>query len=321
MKRRLIIAGAIVVVLGVAAALVLPGLLYTRCIVEGTSVDTPSGPRAIESLNPGDDVMTSAGAGRVVAVHTAWSLRHLVIRLDGHELRATAAHPISTPSGWREAGALREGDVVRTIDGSRRIDSVSAAWSLSRVFDLEVEPTPDFFASGVLVHNKSSPQRSASVSLKTLATAQADFRSNDRDEDRLQNFWVADVRGLYSIVPKSGEPEIKLIEPSIAMADSAPRPGAGGTTYAPPPFEASPKSSYHFRALTHYVDENGRRTAYDEGNGRCFGRYGFIAHPVNPKFESFIMCETITIWRKQLNGAVIDTFPRDPAAEGWTKLD
>src|SRR6185295_12735465 len=66
-----------------------------------------------------------------------------------------------------------------------------------------------------------SNERRAIVSLKTLASAQTDFRANDRDQDGKANFWRADIAGLYALAPGEG-PAIKLIELSLAAADDRP---------------------------------------------------------------------------------------------------
>ncbi len=38
--------------------------------------------------------------------------------------------------------------------------------------------------------------------MKTLSAAAEDFRGNDRDGNRIQDFWTADVSGLYGIEPR-----------------------------------------------------------------------------------------------------------------------
>ncbi len=95
-------------------------------------------------------------------------------------------------------------------------------------------------------HGRSN-ERNASASLKTVATAEADFRSNDRDRNGKEDFWRADVAGLYTTVPKGGgEPDaIKLIELSIAAADD--RPVTDIAKY----FRRGPKAGYWFRAIRH----------------------------------------------------------------------
>src|SRR6185436_15892203 len=72
-------------------------------------------------------------------------------------------------------------------------------------------------------HNEAS----AAASLKTLMSAEADFRANDRDANKVNDFWVADVAALYGLVPATGGESIKLIELSVAAADAAPLSKSG----------------------------------------------------------------------------------------------
>src|SRR4029450_1021468 len=74
-----------------------------------------------------------------------------------------------------------------------------------------------------------SNDRTASVGLKILVTAETDFRANDRDGNRLNDYWTGDVKGLYTltsaVVPGAKanstlDPSIKLIELSMAAADA-----------------------------------------------------------------------------------------------------
>src|SRR5688572_3806154 len=60
---------------------------------------------------------------------------------------------------------------------------------------------------GLMSSQRASNESGASASLKTLASAQADFRQNDRDGNKVQDFWTADVAGLYGVVP-AGETEM-----------------------------------------------------------------------------------------------------------------
>lgn len=82
----------------------------------------------------------------------------------------------------------------------------------------------------LLNSHRSANERNASGSLKSLATAQADFRSNDRDINRVQDFWTGDVAGLFSIddastgaAPPSA---IRLIDLGLALADLSTMPGS-----------------------------------------------------------------------------------------------
>lgn len=160
--------------------------------------------------------------------------------------------------------------------------------------------------------------------LKTLATAQADFRSYDRDNDGVANFWVRDVYGLFALCPRGGpatsELMIKLVEPSLASADAArptPRDGEAAVEIAVGSY--SPKNGYVFIAMTH--DATGR--PYDDGSGRNFGKYGFCAYPIDAsdRHPTFIMDETLDVYRKDTRGAPVLRWPAHPEAEGWRRLD
>lgn len=316
---------------------VLPLFTRTSCVVEGTPIDTPGGPRAIETLEVGDEVWTMGpgGArrtGQIRAIHPARADGHLEISVSGgFVLSVTPPHPVATSVGWTPASQLAPGDEVRTEEGLRAVTSVRDVSASVRVYDLEVEPNPNFYAGGVLVHNKSTNQRNASATLKTLATAQADFRSNDRDEDGESAYWVADVRGLYSIRAANGE-AIKLIERYTAGADSAPQVNAGNTVYVdlphddgvPEGIESSPKANYWYKVLKYYVDDRGRKQRYDQGNGRSRLNFGFLAFPddYGPYGDvSFIINEANTMYVKDLKGKSVDTFPADPLGAGWKKMD
>src|SRR5438045_5872144 len=72
--------------------------------------------------------------------------------------------------------------------------------------------------------NRAENERAASTALKSLTSAEAEFRANDRDSNQVNDFWTGDVAGLYYTRPNSSPvgPEIKLIERAIAEADAAP---------------------------------------------------------------------------------------------------
>ena len=78
---------------------------------------------------------------------------------------------------------------------------------------------------GLLTSGRASNDRSSEALLKILSCAEYDFRSNDRDWNHVNDFWVADVSGLYRIFA-NGE-TIKLIEMAVAVADAWQHHGIG----------------------------------------------------------------------------------------------
>jgi hypothetical protein len=153
---------------------------------------------------------------------------------------------------------------------------------------------------------------SAAAFLKTIVSAEVDFRSNDRGEIHVHDFWVKDVAGLYGIDPGKGP--IKLVVLDLAQADWT----AGKGTYKAVT-EQKPYIGYCFATLKRYR-ENGKSIAYDSGTGRNPERFGLGAFPVEYGAATkltFIVNEKNTIFSKDTQGNPPEEFPEDPAKEGW----
>ena len=158
-----------------------------------------------------------------------------------------------------------------------------------------------------LTKSSGGNERNASASLKTIASAQADFRGNDRDGNRVQDFWRPDIQGLYSLKPEGSEEMIKLIEISVAGADG--RPSTPVDVFAVP----APKAGYWYRAMR-FKDEKDPDP----------DRFAAIAYPDSRSAGRlmFILSHDNTIFRKEVgDGPVPEIYPDDPLKEGWTKLD
>src|SRR5438552_3594699 len=106
-------------------------------------------------------------------------------------------------------------------------------------------------------------ERNASATLKSLASAEADFRANDRDVNHVNDFWVADVGGLYRV--DAGQGALRLIELSAATADAkpcVPLDKAGALPRAAKEHASklavagkpSPKAGYWFAVVEKYQD-------------------------------------------------------------------
>jgi hypothetical protein len=151
--------------------------------------------------------------------------------------------------------------------------------------------------------------RTSSTSLKTLSSAQADFRANDRDHDGVNQFWRGDVSGLYTTVAADGT-AIKLIELSVAAADD--RPKTDILKYAP----RTAKAGYWYRAIR-YLDEDPK--APDPN------RFAYCAFPDSPSAGKymFIVNENNTIFRAAANNSRgIEFFPTDEELKtSWSKVD
>jgi prepilin-type N-terminal cleavage/methylation domain-containing protein len=210
---------------------------------------------------------------------------------------------------------------------------------------------------GLLASQRASNERNASTSLKTITAAEADFRSNDRDGNKVNDFWTANVAGLYTMtsgaitgaIPNSTtDPSIKLIDLSLASADADSNMiSAGGenlsiTNFALP----SPKAQHWYNALV--SDGNGVAPdnvyRQDTGGTPVMGtvhnlwRFAFTCWPDSASAGKFIYIvdENNTIHRSALTSSVkptlasppgtalspYDVYPSDTNLKSfWAKLD
>ncbi|HZE97014.1 MAG TPA: DUF2950 family protein [Planctomycetota bacterium] len=153
-------------------------------------------------------------------------------------------------------------------------------------------------------------ERNASTILKTITSAQADFRANDRDGDGVPQFWRGDIAGLYTLTPLGGGPAIKLIELSLACADE--RPVTNLSPYGVP--EA--KAGYWFRALRHT----------DERTLDAAARFAAEAHPARYPTSgkyTYVVDENNTVYRADLgHGRGVVVFPTESELKTrWSKFD
>ncbi len=56
----------------------------------------------------------------------------------------------------------------------------------------------------IVVSRRTEREKRAYAALKTITSAEADMRSNDRDGNLVNDFWTADVYALYGLIPASG---------------------------------------------------------------------------------------------------------------------
>jgi hypothetical protein len=155
-----------------------------------------------------------------------------------------------------------------------------------------------------------SGERNASSSLKTLASAEADFRGNDRDGNKVEDFWRGDVAGLYTLTPPGSAEPIRLIEVSVAAADD--RPITNIAAFAP----RAPKTGYWYRAIRKKGEPPLKPSI----------QFAFCAFPSEygrtGKF-TYILDENNCVYKADLgHGRGLEVFPDDAELRrNWSKLD
>ena len=215
----------------------------------------------------------------------------------------------------REIGKIRSGTITgKELDGNFCLLKYKSGDKEGELELIRVEGK--WYYSDVGKSQRASNERNASTSLKTLVTAQADFRANDRDGDRVANYWVKDVAGLYGL--ETGGEKIGLIMIELAEADKA----AGKGIY-PSVKRNSARAGYHFVVLKRYVLD-GASNAYDNGTGRNVSRFGFAAYPERYgrlARKTFIINEENVVYWKDTQGRAPTLFPEIPRKEGWVPLN
>lgn len=143
---------------------------FSACLVAGTPITMADRTvRPIEDVRTGDQVLAyDVTTGTVRPQRVSQTFRHAasenhegLVLING-KLRATGNHPVYANGRFVRADSLGEGDTLVQL-GARGPALDSAIQTLEMLpgevetFNLEVEGDHDYFADGVLVHNKPLP--------------------------------------------------------------------------------------------------------------------------------------------------------------------
>ncbi|MBI3855784.1 MAG: DUF2950 family protein [Planctomycetes bacterium] len=151
-------------------------------------------------------------------------------------------------------------------------------------------------------HIMAENERHAASMLKTLSSAEADYRANERDGNGINDFWTADVAGLF---------RYRLIDKAVADADAQPLH----------PLVPKPVASHGYSFVALLVDEGEAppeelRQDTDKKSGKVhhLRKFAFCAYPVEYGVTgrgSYIINRNNTIFRSKRYGAVMDPWPSD----------
>jgi Pretoxin HINT domain len=117
------------------------------CFVAGTPIVTPQGYKLIEDIVPGDLVLSSPqddATGPVeprVVQHVFMRVSRVIeLRVRGRVIKTTPEHPFWVlGKGWRAAGLLETGDLLRSHDGQwLSVESVRDQCEVTTVYNFEV---------------------------------------------------------------------------------------------------------------------------------------------------------------------------------------
>ena len=130
----------------------------------GDPVQTMDGPRPIEDLRAGDDVLTQDPRTGELKYQPLVAVFHnppnatFRVELDGESIVATGIHRLwKAGKGWTMVRDLKPGDVLRTLGGTAAVKSVVED-KVQPVFNLQVADGESYFVgrSAVLAHDNST---------------------------------------------------------------------------------------------------------------------------------------------------------------------
>jgi hypothetical protein len=165
-------------------------------------------------------------------------------------------------------------------------------------------PDPSPIDEGILRN-----EWNAIAALKTISTAEADFRANDRDGNRVHDFWTMDISGLYRFENTLYLGQIKLIEHAVACADAAP---AGSLPGMGPLLPSKPFHGYWFKMLP----------VASSANGRSLTEFAATAWPAEYGVSgrrTFVVNQLNTILAKELDGVAASVWPTQSEARFWER--
>jgi len=177
---------------------------------------------------------------------------------------------------------------------------------------------------GLISSQRSSYERNSSTSLKTICVAEADFKANDRDSNKVADYWTGDVKGLYTMTSYTApgnaggttDPPLRLIDLSIAAADAdGTTLPAGGENMDLAQFAVmSHKGGYWYSALATDSNATGPEASYKQDTGGIptmgsvhnINKYAFITFPESPSFGKyvFIVNENAAVFRSAMTTGV-----------------
>lgn len=287
---------------------------------------------SLKDLTPDERAALEAGARPRLAEEERKAIDVLLDRAVDDDLEARE----EARKGLRERGAAALPALEARLLKPR--DADAARWLAEAKAELPQGPpawTAELAPLAVSVRRSppgptadmSTNERRASASLKTIASAQADFRGNDRDGNKIQDFWAGDIAGLYAL--KADGERIKLIELSVAAADAAPLEIPGALA---PLDNRGPRGGYLFQAMDrdasaeppedYRQDTQGVRKLGKVFHHAKFGACCFPAEYGTSGLRTFILNEGNTIFWKDTNGEPVLEWPSDAELRAeWKRLD
>lgn len=129
------------------------------CFLAGTLILTEDGEIPIEKISVGDYVLSFNE--KIQKEEYSLVSEKFVHETRGYfiineKIKVTGEHPFYTARGLVEVEDLKAGDFMKSSEGFEEVEKIEFADGKVEVYNLEVAGNHNYFAEGVLVHNKIS---------------------------------------------------------------------------------------------------------------------------------------------------------------------
>lgn len=160
---------------------------------------------------------------------------------------------------------------------------------------------------GIMRARREPGERSWGAQLREITSAQLTFKHRDLNGDGMEQFWRADLAGLYGLKGKDGK-LLRLISLSLALADDRP------TTDLSKHGKKAPRQGYWYRAIRHRDEET--------PDPDRFAVCAFPGDYPHPSKYTFIVDERGVTYRKDLgHGRGLDIIPSESELKKWKRWE
>jgi hypothetical protein len=128
------------------------------CLLAGSMISMADGStKPIESIRTGDRVLSFDESSHAFTPSSVRSIH--VLPADSYfiinnTIRATRYHPFLSAGRWVDAGELKVGDALTSVDARAvKVESIQRADDTAAVYTIKVD-AGTYVAEGVVVHNK-----------------------------------------------------------------------------------------------------------------------------------------------------------------------
>ena len=310
------------------------GLVFVRlsarggggCVAAGTLIDTPAGPRAVESLHAGDAVWSLQAGHRVrasvEAIYEVAPAEFIELTAGRRTLQLTPEHPVQiAPGAFVRADRLVEQTGLFTPAERVPLTRLRRLRADVPAYNLVVSPGGVFYANGLLVHNKGcflpdTPIALADGGQRAIRQLRAGDRVLALSPAGLPA--VATVRRVLThevesyLIVRTGTTELHVTEEhpfyvgdgefrtieSLRVGDSI-HAYDGSAHFGPQRILAMERRSEHVTVYNLEVDAPHTYVAsgiavHNKGGGGCFAPGTRIATPAGPRaIETLALGDTV----------------------------